>query len=156
MYPASTKSLRPFLKLNTFKLQSSTNLYKPHSSVLFPFSVNSASPTSYTKLALLTPLESGHIIKQCLRISLLLSLHLNLPYLKSPLPTSLVATREVSSVKGEYRYLFYKLVVGAGPVVQWLSAHVLLQRPGVHQFGSRVQTWHHLARHAVIGVPYIK
>ena len=26
----------------------------------------------------------------------------------------------------------------------------------VHQFGSRVRTWHHLANHAVVGVPHIK
>ena len=41
----------------------------------------------------------------------------------------------------------------AGLVAQWLGAHVLLLWPGVHQFGSRVQTWHRLARHAVVGIP---
>ena len=29
---------------------------------------------------------------------------------------------------------------GAGRVAQQLSSHVLLQRPGIHQFGSQVQT----------------
>ena len=45
---------------------------------------------------------------------------------------------------------------GAGPVAQQLSAHILLQRPGVRRFGSRVQTWHRLASHAVTGIPHIK
>ena len=44
----------------------------------------------------------------------------------------------------------------AGPVAQWLSVHVLLQWPRVHPFGSQVRTWHHLANHAVVGVPHIK
>ena len=44
---------------------------------------------------------------------------------------------------------------GAGPVVQQLSSHIPLWWPGVHWFGSWVQTWHRLARHAVAGVPYI-
>ena len=44
----------------------------------------------------------------------------------------------------------------AGPVAQRLSARVLLWRPGVHWFGSRVRTWHRLASHAVAGVPQIK
>ena len=35
---------------------------------------------------------------------------------------------------------------GAGPVAQQLSAHVPLQGPGVHQFGSRAQTWHKLGK----------
>ena len=35
-------------------------------------------------------------------------------------------------------------------------AHSTSQQPGVPQFGSRVWTWHHLARHAVVGVPHIK
>ena len=30
---------------------------------------------------------------------------------------------------------------GAGLVAQWLSAHVPLRRPRVHQFGSWVRTW---------------
>ena len=30
------------------------------------------------------------------------------------------------------------------------------QWPRVRGFGSRVWTWHHLARHAVVGVPHIK
>ena len=29
-------------------------------------------------------------------------------------------------------------------------------RPGVRRFGSRVQTWHCLASHAVVGIPRIK
>ena len=45
---------------------------------------------------------------------------------------------------------------GAGLVAQCLSSHVLLRLPGVRWFGSRVQTWHHLASHAVVGVPHIK
>ena len=49
-----------------------------------------------------------------------------------------------------------KIYAGAGPVVQQLSVHVLLRLPGVRQFGSRVQTWHRLASHAVVGVPHIK
>ena len=47
-------------------------------------------------------------------------------------------------------------IQGTGPVLQWLSLHVLLWRPGVHQFASWVQTWHCLASHAVVGVPHIK
>ena len=35
---------------------------------------------------------------------------------------------------------------GAGPVEQWLSAHVLLWQPGVRRFGSQMWTWHHLAK----------
>ena len=45
---------------------------------------------------------------------------------------------------------------GASPVAQRLSVHVLLQQPGVLQFGSLVRTWHRLASHAVVGVPHIK
>ena len=45
---------------------------------------------------------------------------------------------------------------GAGPVVQRLSAHVLLWWPGVRWLGSHVWTWHRLANHAVAGVPHIK
>ena len=44
----------------------------------------------------------------------------------------------------------------AGLVVQRLSVHVLLQRPGVHRFGSWVWTWHRLSSYAVVGVPHIK
>ena len=28
--------------------------------------------------------------------------------------------------------------------------------PRVHRFGSQVRTWHHLASHAVVGIPHIK
>ena len=45
---------------------------------------------------------------------------------------------------------------GASPVVQWLSAHILLRRPGVHRPSSRLWTWHRLASHAVAGIPHIK
>uniref|UniRef100_A0A9L0IBN0 ADF-H domain-containing protein n=1 Tax=Equus asinus TaxID=9793 RepID=A0A9L0IBN0_EQUAS len=38
---------------------------------------------------------------------------------------------------------------GTRPVVQRLSSHVLLRRPGVHRFRSRVWTWHQFASHAV-------
>ena len=41
-------------------------------------------------------------------------------------------------------------------MAQWLSAHVPLWRPGVRRFESQVQTWHRLARHAVVGIPHIK
>ena len=44
----------------------------------------------------------------------------------------------------------------AGPVAQWLSLHVPLRQPRVCPFGSQVWTWHHLANHAVVGVPHIK
>ena len=44
----------------------------------------------------------------------------------------------------------------ASPEAQRLSSHVPLQRPGVHWLGSRVQTWHHLAHHAVVGVLHNK
>ena len=44
----------------------------------------------------------------------------------------------------------------AGPVMQQLSAHILLQRPRVRRFGSQVQTWHCLSSHAVAGIPHIK
>ena len=30
------------------------------------------------------------------------------------------------------------------------------QWPGVRWFGSQVRTWHHLASHAVVGIPHIK
>ena len=46
--------------------------------------------------------------------------------------------------------------VWAGLVAQQLSVHILLQQPGVCQFGSRVLTWHCLASHAVVGVPHIE
>ena len=46
--------------------------------------------------------------------------------------------------------------VKAGPVAQRLSVHMLLRWPRVCQFRSRVQTWHRLASHAVVGVPHIK
>ena len=37
-----------------------------------------------------------------------------------------------------------------GAVVKF--ARSASQRPGVHWFGSRVRTWHCLARHAVVGI----
>ena len=49
-----------------------------------------------------------------------------------------------------------EVIRGAGPVAQLLSAHGLLQQPGVHRFGSQVQTWHRSASHAVVGIPHIK
>ena len=52
-------------------------------------------------------------------------------------------------------YLIF-FIDGAGPVAQWLSLHLPLWWPGVHQFRSRVRTWHPLARHAVVGIPHIK
>ena len=48
----------------------------------------------------------------------------------------------------------YKNIWGASPVAQGLSAQV--RWPRVHSFRSRVQTWHSLASHAVVGVPRIK
>ena len=48
------------------------------------------------------------------------------------------------------------IFLGAGLVVQQLSAHIPLRRPGVRRFGSRVWTWHCLASHAVAGIPHIK
>ena len=48
------------------------------------------------------------------------------------------------------------LDLGASLVALRLSLHIPLGRPGVRQFGSRVQTWHHLANHAVAGIPHIK
>ena len=45
---------------------------------------------------------------------------------------------------------------GAGLVMQQLSLHVPLWWPRVRRFGSPVRTWHHLASHAVVGVPHIK
>ena len=41
-------------------------------------------------------------------------------------------------------------------MAQRLGVHVPLWWPGVCHFRSQVQTWHRLARHAVIGVPHIK
>ena len=35
-------------------------------------------------------------------------------------------------------------------------SHSASRRPGVHRFGSWVQTCHCFARHAVVGVPHIK
>ena len=43
-----------------------------------------------------------------------------------------------------------------GAEVNILSSYVLLRRPGVCWFGSRVQTWHHLSSHAVAHVLHIK
>ena len=45
---------------------------------------------------------------------------------------------------------------GASLVAWQSSAHVSLRQPGVRQFVSWVPTWHHLACHAVLGVPSIK
>ena len=55
-------------------------------------------------------------------------------------------------------YIFYKnpYFGGVDQVVQRLSVHVPIQQPLVRRFGSWVQTRHHLARHAVVGVPHIK
>ena len=39
-------------------------------------------------------------------------------------------------------------IIGASPVVQRLSAHILLRRPRVCRFRSRVRTWHRLSSHA--------
>ena len=41
-----------------------------------------------------------------------------------------------------------KKLGGASPVAQWLSAHILLQRPGVHGFGSQCE--HGTARQAML------
>ena len=45
---------------------------------------------------------------------------------------------------------FRNLSQGAGPKVQWLSAHVPLWQPRVRPFGSWAWTWHCLASHAVV------
>ena len=63
--------------------------------------------------------------------------------------------REDWSLQGVHSGVFKK-EQGAGPVVQQLSVHVLLWRPGVRQFVSWVRTWHRLASHAVVGDPHIK
>ena len=41
-------------------------------------------------------------------------------------------------------------------MAQWLSVHILLWRPGVFWFGSRVRTWHQVTDHTVVGVPHTK
>ena len=46
--------------------------------------------------------------------------------------------------------------LGAGPVAQWLGAHVSLWRPGVCWFRSQGWTRHCLSGYAVVGVPHIK
>ena len=46
--------------------------------------------------------------------------------------------------------------MGAGPVVQRLSAHVPLQQPWVCPLGSRLRTGHRLASHAVADVPHVE
>ena len=46
--------------------------------------------------------------------------------------------------------------MGASLVAEQLSSHIPLGQPRVHGFRSRVQTWHHLAHHAVVGIPHIK
>ena len=58
-------------------------------------------------------------------------------------------------VKGR-RIMILISALGVSLVVQQLSSHILLWRPRVRWFGSRVQTWHRLASHAVVGVPHIK
>ena len=52
--------------------------------------------------------------------------------------------------------LVKRLSPWAGLVVQWFSSNVLLWQPEFCLLGSRVQTWHRLASHAVVGVPRIK
>ena len=49
-----------------------------------------------------------------------------------------------------------KSIRRASPVAQQLNSHIPLWWPRVGRFGSRVQTWHRLASHAVVGVPHIK
>ena len=46
--------------------------------------------------------------------------------------------------------------LGAALVAQWLSVHIVLRRRRVRQFGSRMQTWLHLAGHVAVGIPRIK
>ena len=50
----------------------------------------------------------------------------------------------------------FKDISGAGLVAQWLGLHILFRWPEVRWFGSPVQTWHRLAKHAVVGIPHVK
>ena len=52
--------------------------------------------------------------------------------------------------------IFKKKKLGAGPVTQRLSSHILLWQPGVRWFRSRVWTRHCSASHAVVDVPHIQ
>ena len=76
------------------------------------------------------------------------------------LPGFHVITKDLDKLHHTFNHLvdtfFKRLNSGASPVAQRLSVHVPLRRPGVRGFGSRVWTWHRLARHAVVGIPYIK
>ena len=43
---------------------------------------------------------------------------------------------------------------GAGPVAKWLSSRALLQRPGVHWFGSWARTYIPLIKPCYDGIPH--
>ena len=49
-----------------------------------------------------------------------------------------------------------KDILGAGPMVQWVSSHVPASAAWGLPVRFRVRTWHHLTSHAVGGVPHIK
>ena len=58
--------------------------------------------------------------------------------------------------KNPWKSLLKIQIPGASLVAQGLMAHILLWGPEVRWFGSRVQTWHCWASHAMVGVPHIK
>ena len=63
----------------------------------------------------------------------------------------------LSSLLRYSRYFVLKVFKsGACRVAQRLSVHVPLSWPGVRRFRSQVRTQHHLASHAVAGIPHIK
>ena len=47
------------------------------------------------------------------------------------------------------------LILRTSLVAQRLSLHIPPWWPGVRRFRSQVQTWHHLASHAVAGIPHV-
>lgn len=65
--------------------------------------------------------------------------------------------REKSMVMCTYVYytlcLFKRRKAGASPVVQQLSLHFPLRWPGLRHLVPWAQTMHHLASHAVAGIP---
>ena len=75
---------------------------------------------------------------------------------RNPNITLKKTTREETKRRRKEQIKATKTTRGASQVVQQLSLHILLWQPRVCRFRSWVQTWPHLASHAVVGVPHIK
>ena len=96
----------------------------------------------FNKVERAIPTSSGQLVKIAFKVY-------NAPeeHKARPIKVLYVASLDRGNKKG---------YTGSGLVVQWLSAHILLWWPRVCQFGPWVWTWHHLACHAVVGIPHIK